>query len=328
MPRATVLVGFAEAVSAPETVWSLVDGGYRVVAFARKGRASALRHSRHVVCHEICAPESDLQASLSDLRSLLNSLGPQDGDAESILFPLDDKAVWLCSQIGPVSGWRLAGPENGCAELALKKNLQVELAREAGFNVPQTVLATGAKDLLDFVAKESFPVILKSADCVPIYQGRITSCRNWICANRDELDRAIAEWGERVPLLCQTFISGVGEGVFGIVASDGVRAWSGHRRIRMMNPEGSGSSACAFATGARGNQINSPEISDEGGMARPVHDRIIARRRGESLVRGIERQAVGKYRALPPSGTGIPGVASGPVTGRAIVRGTASHFDC
>ncbi len=245
MPRTTVLVGFAEAVSAPETVWSLVDGGYRVVAFARKGRASALRHSRHVVCHEICAPESDLQASLSDLRSLLSSLGPQEGDAESILFPLDDKAVWLCSQIGPVSGWRLAGPENGCAELALKKNLQVELAREAGFNVPQTVLATSAKDLLDFVAKESFPVILKSADCVPIYQGRITSCRNWICANRDELDRAIAEWGERVPLLCQTFISGVGEGVFGIVAPDGVRAWSGHRRIRMMNPEGSGSSACA-----------------------------------------------------------------------------------
>jgi len=245
MPRTTVLVGFAEAVSAPETVWSLVDGGYRVIAFARKGRASALRHSRHVVCHEICAPESDLKASLSDLRSLLSSLGPQEGDAESILFPLDDKAVWLCSKVGPVSGWRLAGPENGCAELALKKNLQVELAREAGFNVPQTVLATSAKDLLDFVAKESFPVILKSADCVPIYQGRIASCRNWICASQDELDRAIAEWGERVPLLCQTFISGVGEGVFGIVAPDDVRAWSGHRRIRMMNPEGSGSSACA-----------------------------------------------------------------------------------
>ena len=110
---------------------------------------------------------------------------------------------------------------------------------------PRRCLRPSAKDLLDFVAKESFPVILKSADCVPIYQGRITSCRNWICANRDELDRAIAEWGERVPLLCQTFISGVGEGVFGIVAPDGVRAWSGHRRIRMMNPEGSGSSACA-----------------------------------------------------------------------------------
>src|ERR1700688_2316834 len=70
-PAAIVLVGFAEALSAPETVWSLLDGGFHVIAFARKGRSSALRHSRHVVCHEICAPESDLQASLSDLRSLM-----------------------------------------------------------------------------------------------------------------------------------------------------------------------------------------------------------------------------------------------------------------
>ena len=33
-PQDVVLVGFAEALAAPEVVWSLVDDGFQVVAFA------------------------------------------------------------------------------------------------------------------------------------------------------------------------------------------------------------------------------------------------------------------------------------------------------
>lgn len=245
MSQTTVIVGFAEAMAAPETVWSLVDAGFRVVAFARKGRSSALRYSRYVECHEICAPESDLRAALSDLYSLLHLLRVKSDGAPLILFPLDDKAVWLCSKMQVDSpGLLAAGPRGACADLALDKNLQVEAARGAGFNVPRTVLARTAKNLFDFCAAESYPIILKASDSVPTYQGRVHSCRKWICANHAELERAIAEWGERVPLLAQTFITGVGEGVFGLAAPEGVRAWSGHHRVRMMNPQGSGSSAC------------------------------------------------------------------------------------
>lgn len=245
MSRATILVGFAEALSAPEVVWGLVDAGFQVVAFARKGRRSALRYSRHVVCHEIQSPESDLEAALADLHSLLNSLSSQTGGTQRILFPLDDKAVWLCSRADIDSRWLFAGPLGACSELALNKNLQVEAARAAGFNVPKSRLVRTAQDLLEFGTDESFPIILKAADAVPTYQGRVYSCRKWICASREELERAIDEWKERVPLLAQTFITGVGEGVFGLAAQDGIRAWSGHRRVRMMNPQGSGSSACA-----------------------------------------------------------------------------------
>jgi hypothetical protein len=244
MPQTTVLVGFAEAMAAPEVVWSLVDAGFRVVAFARRGRASALRHSRHVVCHEICAPETDLEAALSDLDSLLKSVGAEADITQRILFQLDDKGVWFCSRMQLDSRWLLAGPRGACADLALDKNLQVAAARDAGFRVPKTVLARTAKDLFDFSAAESYPIILKAADSVPTYQGRVHSCRKWICADDSELKRAIAEWGERVPLLAQKFVTGVGEGVFGLAAQDGIRAWSGHRRLRMMNPQGSGSSAC------------------------------------------------------------------------------------
>ena len=244
MQQPTVLIGFAEAMAAPETLWSLVDAGFSVIAFARKGRASALRHSRHVVCHEICAPESDLNAALADLQSLLISVGVQTNGAQPVLFPLDDRAVWLCSQLPSVSGQVLAGPKGMCADLALNKSLQVGMAREAGFNVPQTALVRTAEELLDFCSSAEFPIVLKAVECVSKYQGRVYSCPHWICANQRELDRAIGEWGERAPLLAQNYITGVGEGVFGIATSGGVRAWSGHRRLRMMNPRGSGSSAC------------------------------------------------------------------------------------
>jgi len=244
MPQTTVLIGFAEAMAAPEVTWSLADAGFRVVAFARRGKASALRHSRYVESHEVTAPESDINASLSELSALMSLLESQAAGAQLVLFPLDDKAVWLCSKIELNSSWLLAGPQGTRADLALNKYMQVEAARNAGFNVPQSALIRTAHDLFAFCAGASYPIILKQNECVPIVEGRVFSCRKWICANRAELERAIAEWKERVPLLAQSFITGVGEGVFGLAAPEGVRAWSGHRRVRMMNPQGSGSSAC------------------------------------------------------------------------------------
>jgi predicted ATP-grasp superfamily ATP-dependent carboligase len=87
-------------------------------------------------------------------------------------------------------------------------------------------------------------MILKPAECILQRDGRILHCRKWICANRGELERAVAQWGEVAPLLMQPFIDGTGEGIFGLAGADGIRAWSAHRRLRMMNPQGSGSSAC------------------------------------------------------------------------------------
>jgi hypothetical protein len=246
--QVTVLVGFAEASAAPETVWSLVDAGFHVVAFARKGRASALRHSRHVACHEIFPPEVDLQRSLADLQSLMIFLSADDPAAQWILFPLDDKGVWLGSKARIENNWIMAGPQGAQAELALNKCVQTRLAAESGFNVPKTGIARSAQDVFEFSAAQSFPIILKAAECVPVWQGHLHGCRKWICANDSELKHAVAEWGERVPLLVQSFVTGTGEGIFGLAAPDGVRAWSAHRRLRMMNPQGSGSSACISQT--------------------------------------------------------------------------------
>ncbi len=188
-----------------------MDDGFKVVAFARKGRGSPIRHSRHVACYEICAPESDLQESLSDLRLLLASLGAKAN--QQLLLPLDDKALYLCGRVQIEGCWVLAGPKGGSADLALNKYLQTEAARSAGFNVPKTQLVRTADEVLASNFDAWYPIILRPVDCVPMVQGRIYKSRNWICADSDELKSAVSQWAGRVPLLIQPFITGTGEGV-------------------------------------------------------------------------------------------------------------------
>jgi predicted ATP-grasp superfamily ATP-dependent carboligase len=239
--RPAVLVGFAEAASAPEVVWSLVDAGFRVTAFARLGRASGLRRSRHVRCVEVRAPETDARGAEQDVAALIANAGPE----AAVLFPLDDTAVWLCSRQSMPGNWTLVGPTGLAAELALNKEVQCDMARRAGFDVPPTVVVRTVAELR--AAARVYPVILKAAECVHEEPTRVTRGRAWICGTGEELERACAQWNAGVPLIVQPFIDGIGEGLFGLATPHGVRAWSAHRRVRMMNPQGSGSSACVSA---------------------------------------------------------------------------------
>lgn len=241
--RATVVTVFAEALSAPEVAWSLLDAGFDVRSIARRGRGSALRHSRKVVCHEICPPEQDMAQALRDMVSLLDSLrDPHNGPI--LLFPLDDTAVWMCNELTRNESWILVGPGKSSADLALNKHQQTRLASEAGFKVPETGVASSVDQAIALSEQISFPLVLKPVECTPVRDGRKIARRTWICANANEFNVVLREWNESIPLLLQKYIVGVGEGVFGLASPDGVQAWSAHRRLRMMNPHGSGASAC------------------------------------------------------------------------------------
>lgn len=245
MSRTIALIGFAEALAAPEAAWSLADEGFQVIAFARRGRRSPVRHSHVVKIQEITGPDVDYEASLSDLHALLRTIGAESGDVPRVLLPLDDASVLLCSKVQPYHPeWRLAGPQRSCAELALNKCMQTEMAGRAGFHVPKSWSLVNVRDISVIAHDASFPIILKAAECAPVRQGRLRKGRLWICDSPRELERAAAQWDGAHPLLAQEFVTGTGEGVFGIATSHGIRAWSGHRRLRMMNPHGSGSSAC------------------------------------------------------------------------------------
>lgn len=241
--RATVITVFAEALSAPEVAWSLLDAGFNVTSIARRGRGSALRHSRKVVCHEICPPEQDMAQALRDMVSVLNSFGDRHDDP-MLVFPLDDTALWMCSELPPNENWILVGPGKSGADLALNKQRQTQLACGAGFKVPETGVATSIDQAVAVGKQIGFPLVLKPVECTTVRNGRKIARRTRICANATEFEAAVREWNESAPVLLQKYIIGVGEGVFGLATPEGVQAWSAHRRLRMMNPHGSGASAC------------------------------------------------------------------------------------
>src|ERR1051325_4179635 len=93
-----VVIGFAEAISSPEVAWSLVDAGFTVAAFSRKGRKSALQQSRYVTVFEVTAPEIDSDRAAKDLVNLLLNCRSSHNGSASILFPLDDVALWLSAR--------------------------------------------------------------------------------------------------------------------------------------------------------------------------------------------------------------------------------------
>jgi predicted ATP-grasp superfamily ATP-dependent carboligase len=181
--------------------------------------------------------------ALRDMASVLDSLGdPHNGPM--LLFPLDDTAVWMCNKLIPNGSWILVGPGKSGADLALNKHQQTRLACEAGFKVPETGVASSIHQAIALSEQIGFPLVLKPVECTPVRNGRKIPRRTRICANANELDAALREWNESIPLLLQKYVIGVGEGVFGLATPEGVQAWSAHRRLRMMNPHGSGASAC------------------------------------------------------------------------------------
>ena len=133
----------------------------------------------------------------------------------------------------------LAGASGYAAECALDKSLQLDAAARAGLPVPSTQVLD---DLTDATSIR-FPVMVKPARALYEVNGALERPTGIVCANRQEFERAAAmPWPGSV--LVQPLIRGVGEGLFGIVGSRGVIAWSAHRRVRMVNPQGSASSAC------------------------------------------------------------------------------------
>src|SRR5262249_10317177 len=134
----------------------------------------------------------------------------------TLLFPLDDTALWMSNEIKLGENWIIIGPRHANATLALDKLLQTQLAREVGFNVPHTTVATSQRQALALCSEVGFPIILKPVACVPVINGRKLACRKWICAGTQELETALKEWGQSVPLLLQPYIVGSGEGVFGL----------------------------------------------------------------------------------------------------------------
>ena len=242
---AHVLIGFAEALPAAEVVFSLLAAGHRVSAFGRNDHLP-LRHLPLSSFCRIPAPEANAVAAADTLHTLMQ--GAMEGAGPPDLFlPLDDAGLWLAgaARLEPA---RVAGASGIQAEIALDKARQIEAAQTAGLAVPPT-LTLNCETPDGNASNLPVPAIAKPALAVSVSGERLGKGEAVYLADREALHGFLEKQArsEDGPWLVQPLIAGQGAGVFGFATGQGVVAWSGHTRLRMMNPHGSGSSACAGA---------------------------------------------------------------------------------
>ena len=229
---APILIGFADALAAIESTWCLADDGFEVTAFARRGRRPPLAAARAVRIIDVTPPEQDACQCAAEI-----AIAAQKTGAIAVL-PLDDHAVWLCDQAAAAdsdASLTIAGPTGDRATLALDKRDQLKLAEAAGFQVPPTTYLAGA-------TPAHGPWMVKPALAVELRERRLHRPTGGIATSAEQVEPISAGLGG--PAIVQTLIDGVGEGIFGLACQGTATVLSAHRRVRMMNPRGSGSSAC------------------------------------------------------------------------------------
>jgi len=236
--RRSVLIGFADALAAPEAAASLLGAGYRVVSFARRGRPVAMRRMPNVEIVEVSAPEQDFAACAREVAALAS--------AHDVTMPLDDPAVLVCDE-GLPSDALVAGARGAQAELALDKRAQLRAAAVAGFAVPEWEEFVAEAPRPDLAEDWERPIILKPALAAEVRDGRLRRLSPRLVDTPRALDDLCRSWGPDTSAFVQRWVSGRGAGVFGLADSGEVHHLSAHHRVRMMNPAGSGSSACASA---------------------------------------------------------------------------------
>lgn len=231
---AHILIGSAEAVAAPEVIYSLRHSGHQVSVFGSEaGRRMLLGLPLHRFL-PVPDPGVDAYGAVRALET--QTQGAQAPDA---ILVLDDSSLWLVAE----SPWLLAltaGIDRDGVNLALDKAHQIDAARAAGLVVPPSRVVSRRGDLQD--TGIALPTILKPQMAVRIKDGHLTRGKAKYLMTGKDTNEQPDDLGDTY--LLQPLISGVGEGIFGFAGPQGITAWSAHRRVRMMNPHGSGSSAC------------------------------------------------------------------------------------
>ena len=181
----------------------------------------------------VTAPEMDLSRSIDDVRVAVDKFAP------NLVGACDDSALLVLSYISNPSAVGLA-PVGETATFAFDKWEQILAARESGFATMQTQRVTNTADVVQFPFR---PALLKPRFALDIGEHGVSKGKSFLMVDEVISPEASSAIFER-PYLIQEFKKGVGEGFFGIADGGEIYAPFGHRRLRMMNPMGSGASAC------------------------------------------------------------------------------------
>jgi hypothetical protein len=234
---AVYLVGFAEAVAAPEVCFSLKSTNTQIISFYRQRGGGKFARLKFVEYFPVAAPEMDFERAVDDLETLVNHVSPES------ITPCDDAALLVLSRLKSAKARSLL-PRVAACDFAMDKHAQITCASDSGFSVPRTKLVTSEADVADFDAR---PAILKPRAAIDLMDGRLEKGPSFVLRGGVLPPKARNALTRRTYLM-QEYKSGVGEGFFGIAHDGDIYASFGHRRLRMMNPSGSGASACVSRT--------------------------------------------------------------------------------
>jgi hypothetical protein len=227
------LIGFAEALAAPEVCFSLRATGARIVSFCRLQKGTKFARLNFVEYCPVTAPEVDFNRTVHDVEVLISRIRPE------LTAACDDAALLVLSYLSG-SGDQFLAPIGKACDFAIDKWAQIDAASASGFAVMNTRLATSEDDVARFPFR---PAILKPRAAVDICGAGLDKGRTFMIQDDHLTEDARAALARR-PYLIQEYKAGVGEGYFGIAQGGKIHANFGHRRVRMMNPAGSGASAC------------------------------------------------------------------------------------
>jgi predicted ATP-grasp superfamily ATP-dependent carboligase len=113
-------------------------------------------------------------------------------------------------------------------------------ARELDIPMPLTALVRSRAGLAEAVAGMAFPLVVKPRRSRMMRGGRWVALPVRYANSVEELDRILAAEGgvDDHPFLVQEYVSGQGQGVFGVYAAGKVVTFFAHRRLREKPPSG------------------------------------------------------------------------------------------
>lgn len=195
----------------------------------------ARSHFRYV------SPEVDTVAYVQDVIREIRLLGT------SFVLPMTERALLLLSERREeivAAGGLMVLPPHETVVRAFDKQATTELAKSLGIPVPKTVLLKDADDCRRFSETLKYPVVLKPRSSQQASGGTLRPTGRPEYARNAE--RFISACSEMFPasseLLVQEFVEGSGQGYFALMHHGKMRVEFAHRRLRDVNPTGSGSS--------------------------------------------------------------------------------------